>query len=93
MRDADRERMIQYLWSGDYGDCVHELLTENSDLAETIAERTANTSRPPADAAGRAAYQARRSTRHNFLAGLIASTTSNSTQTGWPIFTNIRETH
>ena len=72
MRDADRERMIQYLWSGDYGDCVHELLTENSDLAETIAERTANTSRPPADAAGRAAYQARRSTRHNFLAGLIA---------------------
>ncbi len=29
MRDVDRERMIQYLWSGDYGDCVHELLTEN----------------------------------------------------------------
>jgi hypothetical protein len=64
--------LIQYIWSGDYGDWVHELLTENRDLAETIAGRTANTSRPPADAAGRAAYWARRSTRHNFLAGLIA---------------------
>ena len=68
---VERERMIDWLWAGNYGSATHEMLDKNPELAMYIEERTKHGRHPP-DAKERAASDKRRRTRHNFLSGILA---------------------
>ena len=68
----ERNKMIQWLWDGDYTGCTTELLDLNPDLSEYLNESTANTTHPPSEPKAREGFFRRRSTRQNFSAGLLA---------------------
>ena len=69
--DVERERMIDWLWAGDFTSATHEMLDNNPELATYIDERTKHGRHPP-DPSDRVASDRRRRTRHNFLSGILA---------------------
>ena len=69
--DVERERMIDWLWAGDFTSATQEMLDNNPELATYIDERTKHGRHPP-DPSDRVASDRRRRTRHNFLSGILA---------------------
>eukprot|EP00962_Isochrysis_galbana_P009201 scaffold2568_cov118-Isochrysis_galbana.AAC.2 len=72
----ERLRAIEYCWAGDFSDCTAEILSSNPELSQVLECRTSSSY------VQRSLYDddsdAKRSTRLNYLAGIIARNRSQS---------------
>ena len=64
----ERNRLIDYLWAGDYKDSVAEILIDNPELSELLMARTANTDYSPAD---KVRFHYGRQQRVGFMSGVM----------------------